>query len=292
MLGLRQEIACHKLGIGAAVGNNHHLRRSGGHVDCHAAAAHLHLGFHHKTVAGTKDFRHLRNAFGAVSHGGNGLCPTRLVYFVHAGHLRGIQYGWIDATLSVGRSAKHYAAASGNACRNGEHKHSGEERRVTSGNIQPHAVNCHCTLATHHAGHNLYCERFHLLGRVESANIVGSHGNGIAQIGTHQCGSFVDFGGAHAQIVETTAVETFGIATQSGIAIATHLGHNFGHNGINGLHIGDGALHQRWPFAARRIRYNAYHNTIFSMSSTRMPSAPAALIFPIISQNRRSSSTV
>ena len=65
MLGLAEEIHCDPVRIGLAVANDENFRRTGDHIDAHAAE-YLSLGGRHIGVAGAHDLVDRFDRFGAV----------------------------------------------------------------------------------------------------------------------------------------------------------------------------------------------------------------------------------
>ena len=218
VLGLRQEVACHKTCIGIAVGNNHHLRWTGRHINSRCTEAHLLLSLHHEAVARSEDFAHARHALSAESHGCDGLCATHLVDFGHARNACRVEYCRVHFPVFSRWSAQHNLAAASKACRNGKHQHRGKQRRVATGDIQTHPCDGYSLLSASYAGHCFHHNFFHALRLVESRNILCSHGNGILQLVRHCIDSFGYLIGRNFKAAELHAIEAGSHFAQSLVA--------------------------------------------------------------------------
>ncbi len=91
MLGLRQQIRGNPFGVGAAIGEDHHLRRSGNHVDTDFSENST-LGGRDIGVARPDDFRDRSDRSGAVSKRRNRLRSADPINLVNSAKFCRRQY--------------------------------------------------------------------------------------------------------------------------------------------------------------------------------------------------------
>jgi len=117
-----------------------------------------------------------------VGHGGHGLRASHGEYAVHAAKVGGVKYLRGDGPFARGRRAEDHLSASGDPCRDGEHQHRGEERRLAARNVQPHAADRHGTLHAADTGHRLDAHLLRQLGAVEGLDVGFGRGERFFQV--------------------------------------------------------------------------------------------------------------
>ena len=172
MLGLRQEVGSDERCIGIGIGNDAHLRRSGGHIYCNIVETHLLLGCHHVLVARSEYLIHLGYRFSAVGHGSDGLHSACLEDMAHSRNAGSNENGRIHLTLAVGRSTEHNLAATGYLGRSGEHEHGAEQRCCAARDIKSHLVDGNTLLPTGDSGTGAHLMTYESLRLMEGADIV------------------------------------------------------------------------------------------------------------------------
>jgi hypothetical protein len=142
VLGLADQVACDDGGVGAVVGDDRHLGRSGEHVDADLAEQHA-LGLGDELVAGADDDVGRLAGEQAVGHRGDRLHTAQGHDDVGAGRVEGVQQ------IRMHRTATKRAGAGddrGHAGRlGGGHAHVGRRdvriaagRRVAAGHVDRH----------------------------------------------------------------------------------------------------------------------------------------------------------
>ena len=222
VFGLREQVGGDERCAGRVVGQHHHLRGAGGHVDGHGAQTEELFGGGDVTVAGAENLVDARNFGGAEGHGGHGLCAADFVDAGDAAELCGPEDFGGDATVALRRCAENHLLAAGDTGRYGQHQHGGEERSAAAGDVEPYAVDRHAALLAGNAGHGFDADRFHLLGGVERGDVLlclsdgGFQWFGEPGVG---CG---DLGFGDGQLVESHAVDLLGQLAQGPVAVGAH----------------------------------------------------------------------
>ena len=104
MLGLREQVERQRLGVGVAVGDQHHVARPGEPVDPDLAE-HLPLGLLHVKVAGTDDHVDGRHRLGPVRERGDRLRAAHPVDDRRAGQPAGAEDDRVDLAVKARRRA-------------------------------------------------------------------------------------------------------------------------------------------------------------------------------------------
>ena len=187
MLGLRQQVGGHKGGLGLFIGNDHHLGRSGRHINGHGAACDPLFGGGHVAVAGAENLIHFGHRTGSVGHGGHGLGASQAENAPDAAVGCGVQHFRGDVAVRTGRRTEDYLRTTGDGGRDGQHQHGGEQGSGTARNIETHPSNGNRTLDAAHAGGRFHHNLAGQLGLVEGADMAGGRGDGFAHLGCNFC---------------------------------------------------------------------------------------------------------
>jgi len=131
---------------------------------------------------------------GAVGHGRHGLRPADGEDTVDAAQIGGIEdFGGYRAVGARG-GAEDDLPAAGDAGRDGQHQHRGEERRLAARDVKAHAADRHGALHAPDARHRLDVDLGRQLGAVEGLDVRFRGGEGLFQRGGDErggCGAHV-----------------------------------------------------------------------------------------------------
>ena len=250
---------------------------------------HLLFCSHHELVARTENLIHLRHRLRTVCHSTDSLYATGLEYSVHASYLRSHQYGRIHLAILSRRCAEHYLPASCYLGRSGKHQHGREQRCRTAWDVKAHLLYGNALLPAGNTGGCLYLLAFELLRFVEGGNILMCQYEGLLQFRRHQCLRFCYLVLGNGERFQPYLVKLLFVCLYGLVAVSLYVGQHVSHDAVQLRHI-----HLR-PFAYTRILRLSrifyvvnihvltlnfylltinYQRIIFSIGSTRIPSAP------------------
>ena len=133
MLGLRENVSRHPVGVCALIGDDEDLARACEHVDAHLAVNFLFCE-RHIDVAGARDNVHLGNALGAVGKRRDRLCAAHLKDGLRAALLGRDEGQGMHLSLFRGSRDDDVLNARGLRGKH-RHQHGGRERRRTARDI-------------------------------------------------------------------------------------------------------------------------------------------------------------
>ena len=183
VLGLRQQVGRHEGGLGLLIGNDHHLGRTGRHIDGHGAARDPLFGGGHVAVAGPENLIYLGDGLRTVGHCPDSLGASQAENAPDAAIRGGVQHFRGDVAVRTGRRTQDHLRTTGDGGRDGQHQHGRKQRGGAARNIETHAFDRDRTLDATHAGSRFHHDFAGQLGFVEGADVAGGRGNGFANLG-------------------------------------------------------------------------------------------------------------
>ena len=137
VLGLREQVHCHPVGMRAVVGDHQDLRRTGDHVDADDAE-HAPLRGRDVRIAGTDDLVDLRNRLGAVRKRADRLRAPNRNDTIDPRDVRGGEH----QRIALARGCRHHhdqLADARYARRDCIHQHRRRIRRLAAGDVKSDA---------------------------------------------------------------------------------------------------------------------------------------------------------
>ena len=262
VLGLAQQVCRHKGRHAAGIGQHFHLAGACRHVDGHTGQGSQLLGGGHIGIARAENLIHLRHRGGAVGHGGDGLSPAHLEDAGHAAEIGRKEDGGIHLAILAGGRAEHHFLAPGHSGGHRQHEHRGEQRRLTTGHIQAHALNGQRALLAFHTGGGL---QFHgslggMLQFVEVVDVAVGQFDGLLKLLRHAAAGFLHLGGGNGQGFQIHAIKTVTILMQRLVTMHMHGIHDGAHHIKELRYIEGRAAHQLRPLFTSRFRYDGHGN--------------------------------
>ena len=186
MLGLAQQVGCHKDRIGRLVRQDLHFRRTGRHVDGHIAQADQLLGGGDVLIARAEYLVHTRHTLRSIRHGTNGLHASGLEDTAHTGHAGGEKNGGMHLSVLARRGAQDDFLTAGYLCGNGQHQYRAEQGSRTTGDVQSHLLDGNRFLPAGYARLGLYPLAFKPLGSMKGLDILLGQADSCFQVLPYQ----------------------------------------------------------------------------------------------------------